>query len=160
MNLDYKSFLEQIFHKLDNLDVDVSNLYLDHIGYQSSSKEDYEICKRELLMAGKEMSEAVVGGRRVEIIKLNNPIEYNERVIPVIEVIEPKEGQVCPSALEHIEFVLDSSFEEFVHKYSKINWNTSKIDQPVFPMITLDLGDNIQVKFHLKPVLEIVEESK
>lgn len=152
------NFLEIVLQKIEEKEIDFSNFDLDHIGYQSSSPEDYEKLKSEFLKIGKEVSEAVVGGRRVGIYKLSKPIKYKNYSIPAIELVEPKEGQTHPSALEHIELVIDTDFQTFVNKYPNIEFNTSKIDQPTFPMVTLDLGDNLQVKFHLKPVLDIVAD--
>lgn len=155
----YESFLDKFFSKIQEFGIDVSNLELDHIAYQSSSDADYDKLKPEFDQIGKQMSENIVGGRRVGIYKLNTPIQYKERSIPAIEIIAPKTGQVCASALEHAEFVIKEDFESFMKKYPNLPWDTSKVNQPTFPMITLKLDEGIQVKFHYEPVLEIVKKS-
>lgn len=151
----YENFIKKILDKLGELGIDVSNLNMDHIGYQASSDEDYDRLKAEFDAIGKRVSEAVVGGRRVGIYKLNKPLRFRQYVNTAIELIAPKVGQVCPSALEHVEFVIDG-FENFMKKYPDIQWDTSAISQPDFPMIKLKLDKDLQVKFHLTPVLEIV----
>lgn len=155
----YKEFLDKLMSDIDTLGIDVSNYYLDHFGYQSSSKDDYENLKLEFQKIGTLISEKIVGGRRVGIFKLIDPIIYRDKEIPAIELIEPKDGQICPSGLEHVEFVIDTDFENFVKKYKDLEFDTSKTDQPVFPMVTLKLSNNTQVKFHLKPVLDIVSNN-
>jgi hypothetical protein len=80
-------------------------------------------------------------------------------LIPAVELVAPKQGQVCPSALEHAEFVIDEDFETLAQKYPEVNWDVSAIDQPMFPMLKIKLGEFIQVKFHYKPVLEIVKNN-
>jgi predicted metalloenzyme YecM len=152
----YENFIQKILDKLNELGIDVTNLNMDHIGYQASSNEDYDKLKVEFDAIGKRISEAVVGGRRVGIYKLNKPLRFQQYINTAIELIAPKDGQVCPSALEHVEFVIDG-FENFMKKYSDIQWDTSAINQPDFPMIKLKLDKDIQVKFHLTPVLEIVK---
>jgi len=155
---EFEQFINSILDKLNKLGIDVSGMELDHLGYQSSSSSDFEKLKLKFAHLGKMVDENVVGGRRVALFKLIEPILYKDRSIPAIELIEPKQGQLCPSALEHIEFVLTSGFNEFLNEYPNISWDVNAIDQPMFPMVKLKLDDNIQVKFHLEPVLKIVAE--
>ena len=156
----YTNFIDNILKKLKELEVGVSGLDMDHIGYQASSNEDYDKLSVEFDKLGERVSEEVVGGRRVGIYKLFKPLQFGQYTNTAIELVAPKDGQVCPSALEHIEFVLKEPFESFMGKYSKINWDTSAIDQPDFPMIKLKLDKDVQVKFHLTPVLDIIASKK
>lgn len=152
----YKDFLDKLLQNIEVKGVDVSKYNLDHFGYQCSSNEDYDKLKPELEKTGKLISENIVGGRRVGIFKLNEPTEYKNWKIQAVELVAPKEGQECPSALEHAEFVIDTDFNSFVKKYPNLNWDLTAISQPTFPMVKLKLSDYTQVKFHLQPVLEIV----
>lgn len=154
----YQIFLENLLHNINEKRIDVSNFELDHIGYQTSSNEDYDKLKPEFNKIGELLEEDIVGGRRVGIFKLNDPLEYGEYVIPAVELIAPKEGQVCPSALEHAEFVIDQPYEIFMNRYPNLTWDTTAINQDTFPMIKLKLDKFIQVKFHRKPILEIVNQ--
>ena len=153
----YSKFLDKLFADIELKQIDVSAFNLDHIGYQCSSNDDYDVLKPEVEKIAKLASENIVGGRRVGIFQLNSPISYKERSIPAIEIIAPKEGQVCPSALEHAEFVINEDFESFVGKYPSLDWDKSKANQPTFPMVNLKLSEFTQVKFHYTPVLEIVK---
>jgi len=157
---DYKNFLDKLLHDIEERGVDVSKYDLDHFGYQCSSDEDCDRLKPEFEKYAKLIDEAIVSGRRVGIFKLNISLEYKNWQIQAVELVAPKEGQVCPSALEHAEFVIDTDFDTFVKKYPNLTWDMSKVNQPTFPMITLKLSDNTQVKFHYKPVLEIVKQEK
>ena len=152
----YETFIKGLLDKIKELGINVTDLDMDHIGYQSSSNEDYDRLRTEFDELGKRVSEEIVGGRRVGIYKLNKPLHYQRYTIMAIELVAPKEGQKCPSTLEHAEFVIDTDFDTFVKKYPNLDWNTSKVNQPTFPMITLKLSDTTQVKFHYKPVLDIV----
>lgn len=153
----YESFIKEILQKLNEQGVDVSQLDMDHLGYQASSNENYDKLSVEFDKFGKRVSEEIVGGRRVGIYKLNNPLHFQQYTNTAIELVAPKEGQICPSALEHVEFVLKESFDSFMKKYPNITWDISALNQLDFPMIKLKLNKNTQVKFHLKPVLEIIE---
>lgn len=151
----YENFIKKILDKLNEMGVDVSSLNMDHIGYQASSDNDYDKLKSEFDEIGEKVSEEIVGGRRVGIYELNKPLRFRQYINTAIELIAPKAGQVCPSALEHVEFVIDD-FKTFMKKYPNIQFDTSAINQPDFPMIKLKLDNDLQAKFHLTPVLEIV----
>ena len=153
---DYKSFLDKLLLDVSDKGIDVSAYNLDHFGYQCSSDEDYDKLKPEIEKIAKLASENIVGGRRVGIFKLDSPLGYKNWKIQAVELVAPKEGQTCPSALEHAEFVIDSDFDSFIKKYPNLYFDTSKINQPLFPMVTLKLSGYTQVKFHLQPILEIV----
>ena len=153
----YITFVEDILKRIHDFGIDVSDLNMDHIGYQASSNEDYDNLKAEFNKIGELVSEKIVGGRRVGIYKLKNPLKYKQYLNEAIELVAPKEGQVCLSGLEHVEFILKETFDSFMKKYPNISWDTSKTNQPMFPMIKLKLSDATQVKFHYTPVLEIVK---
>lgn len=48
----YKEFVDTITDKLNKLGIDTSVLYIDHLGYQASSLDDYEKKKEELYQIG------------------------------------------------------------------------------------------------------------
>jgi predicted metalloenzyme YecM len=156
----FQQFMEDVFAGLNKFGIDVSNLEMDHFGYQASSNEDYDNLVPEFKKLGEWLSEEVVGGRRVSIYKLLEPLSYKQSKPQAIELIAPKDGQVCPSALEHVEFVLPDGFENFIQKYPDLPWETKEINQKDFPMIKLRLSEYTQVKFHLKSVLEIIANLK
>lgn len=157
---EYKSFLDKLFTKINELRIDVSGLELDHLGYQASSNEVYDQLKPEFLKFGEQVSENIVGGRRVGIFQLKTPLKYEIYTISAIELIAPKEDQICQTNLEHAEFVLKENFESFMKKYPNLSWDISAINQDTFPMIKLKLDTDLQVKFHSTPVLEIIKNQK
>jgi len=156
----YKVFLDKLIGDIEEKGIDISSFNLDHFGYQCFSNEDYDKLKPEFEKIANLVSENLVGGRRVGIFKLNAPLEYKNWKIPAVELVAPKEGQNCPSALEHAEFVIDEDFDSFVKKYPNFSWDLTAVNQPTFPMVKLKLSEYTQAKFHYKPVLEIVEAEK
>lgn len=154
----YQLFIETLLKKISEFGIDVSDLNMDHIGYQASSDADYDAMKGKFNTIGTLISEKIVGGRRVGIYKLYEPLKYKNYSPVAIEFYAPKAGQVCPSGLEHVEFVIKESFESFMAKYPNVPWDTSAMNQPEFPQVKLKLTDTTQVKFHYTPVLEIVKE--
>ena len=156
----YKEFLNKFLQKINDLGIDVSKYDLDHLGYQASSNEEYDQIKPEVIEIADLMSENIVGGRRVGVFKLHEPLRYKHYVIEAFELIAPKAGQICPSGLDHAEFVIDQKFNEFMARYPEINWDISAVNQPVFPMVKLNFGDNMTAKFHYEPVLKIISKEQ
>ena len=154
------SFLDKLFAKLSDLGIDISGYVMDHVGYQCSSDADYDKLKTSFSEVGELLDENIVGGRRVALFKLRESVPYKQYQINAVELIAPKEGQVCPSALEHVEFVISEQFDTFVARYPTLQWDTSAVNQPMFPMVKLPLGDGLQVKFHYEHVFDIVARKK
>ena len=153
MNLNYEEFLDKIFEDIKEKGIDLSSAKLDHIAYQASSKEDYQKYSEIFKKFAQLVKEPIVNGRRVGVFKFFIPLKYNDQSIEAIELIEPKEGQVAPSALEHAEFILDESLEEFMDKYPDLDWDTSSLNRDEFQHLKLKLSENTQVKFPRKSLL-------
>ena len=154
----YKQFIKKAVSRLKELGIDISNMDLDHFGFQASSDKEYDRLLPKALKSGILLTEQIVNGRRVSIIKLNNPLKFKNYYIQAYELVAPKKNQICKSGLEHIEVVIDGTFYNFIGKYPELDWDISKMDQKNFPMITLKLWEGAQVKFHYKNVLEIAKE--
>jgi predicted metalloenzyme YecM len=149
-----EKFINEKLNQLNKLGVDVSDLELDHFGYQTSSKDDYEIKRIEVKTIAMLKSENIVRGRRVGIYKLNESHLYHHYRISGFELVEPSEGQKCNSQLDHLEFVLKNSFEDYIAKYPAVSWDTTAMNRPEFAKLTIKFEDGTSVKFHLKNIFE------
>ncbi len=157
---DVVPFLDEIFVRLLRRELDVSSYELDHIGYQASSQRDYLRLRESAQRIGDLIVENSVEGRAVGLIALRSPIIYRDHAIGALEIIAPKPGQICPSAWEHAEFVIDESFETVMGRYPDFDWDTSAKDREQFPMVKLPLGDHLQVKFHHQHILALFQKYK
>jgi predicted metalloenzyme YecM len=155
-----KEFLDLVIQKLGKIGIDTSELKIDHIGYQASSDNDYDEKKKELAKFGEIKHDVQVGDRRVAIFKLFEPLKYQEQLITAVEIVSPKKDQEIESAWEHIEIVPNEGIEAFMKKYPDLPWDTKRIERDIFPMLILNLGDNLSAKFPKRPVLEEVERIK
>jgi len=151
--LKYTDFLDKIFKKINEYGIDVFKFEMDHLAYTASSKEEYEKLKTEFTKLGELKSENLVGGRRVGVYKLFKKLPYKNFLISALELLEPENGKKVFSGLEHAEFVIDTGFEEFINKYPNLPWNTSHIKRAEFPRLKLDLGNGLEIKFHLDSIL-------
>lgn len=137
---------------------DVSDLQLDHFGYQTSSKQDYENLKNESLTIGNLISENIVSGRRVAIFRFKRPFQSNGFEILGFELVEPKEGQICDSELDHLEFVIPISFDEYIKLHKEVDWDLYAKDREEFSKIVLKLENGKSIKFHIKDIFEEIPD--
>ena len=143
---------------IEQIPFDVSKLELDHFGYQTSSAQDYEDLKEQSLTLGQLISENIVSGRRVAIFRFSNPYEYESYRILGFELVDPKERQICESELDHLEFVIPVSFDEFLKIHNNAKWDLYAKDRDEFPKITLQLNNGKSVKFHTKDIFEEIPD--
>ena len=158
--MNYIPFLDSFFDQIQKAGLDITGLPLDHIAYQASTVEDYEQHLPEFSKQGELVSEEIIGGRRVAVVKLDEPLIYHDYSISALELIEPKEGQKCDSAFQHAEFVMSKPFEEYMSQYPNINWDTSSMYRDEFSHLKLNFDNGLTLKFLQRPILELFEEKK
>ena len=156
----YSQFLDKLFIKIKNSGINVNNFELDHIAYRPSSSELYEQKKLDLNNYGEMISEIEESGRKISIFKLTNPLIFNNFSIQYFELMGPKELNKYKDGYQHIEFVIDSTLEIFITKYSNLTFNTAHIDGKINPSIELEFDDKTSVEFHLKNIGEVVKLQK
>ena len=156
---DHQSFLNSFFEQIQAVGIDISELDLDHIAYQASSAQNYDELKPKFLELGEEISEEIIGGRRVAVFKLDKPIHYKEYFIPALELIEPRAGQQCKSEFQHAEFVLEQSFEDYIARYPHLPWDTSSMHRDEFAHLKLNFDNGLTLKFLHQPILEMVSQN-
>lgn len=148
-------FLSTILSDLDDLGLDVSNYYLDHVCFRTTSLEEYDQLKDSISAIAQLLSEAMIAGRPIASYQLNEAIHFANRKIEVIEIPSPKVGKVVNSGFEHAEFVIDVSFEDFIDRYPNITFDTSSITKRHNPELKVSLGA-YTVKFHHKALKEVI----
>lgn len=154
--MNFTAFLDSFFAQIQKSDLDISGLALDHLAYQASSAADYERLLPEFASLGEQVSEEIIGDRRVAVFKLTNPIMYQGYSIPALELIEPKQGQQCDSTLQHAEFVVHEPFENYLARYPQIAWDTSSMHRDEFSHLKLNFDNGLTLKFLQMPILELV----
>lgn len=147
-------FLSEIYLELSETGISLKDFRLDHVGYQVASSAEYDSRVDAIKNVAKMVSENIVGGRRVGIFTLNEPVNSQDELLDVIEIFEPRPGQEVISGWEHIELTSNKALEELVEVYSDINWDTSVMYRDEFPMLILKLQSGLRVKFPRRGVLE------
>lgn len=151
-----KVFLDKIFNNLNSDLLNVSNYDLDHVCYRAETEETYTKTKNLFSNYGNLIAENVIRGRRIAIFKLNDPLVYKEYRIFCIEVSSPRRDIHFKEGFEHAEFVIQESFNDFLKKYSKIEFNKEAMSKEINPEIIRQYED-CAVKFHKGSLLSVVQ---
>lgn len=152
-------FIENVLLNIEKISVNVSNYELDHVCYRVETQERYAELKKALFDYGELLTEAKVGDRLISTFKLKNPIIYQNRKIWCFELPSPKKGSYYKEGYEHVEFVIDSNFEDFMQKYSGINFDTHSMTKKINPDISINF-DNCSAKFHLASLENVIKNQE
>ena len=152
---DIEGFLSKVFLALKTDGIDVSTYLLDHICYRVETSDRYEQCKMELSKSGQQLSENMINGRPISTYKLREPIVFEGRAIACVEVPAPKAEHNYPEGLEHVEFVIDCSFDEFMGRYARVRFDISNMNNPRNPDVKIQYH-GFCVKFHLSSLEDVI----
>lgn len=152
-------FLDDLFKRLDDIELDVESYELDHICYRVETTAEYEIKKKELLSLGELLIESMVNGRMISTFKLFTPIEFKKRKIYLLELPSPKSQHSYKSGLEHVEFVTKLPLQKIVDKYPQYSFEVFGIHKKINADITLKLGEYC-IRFHNQSLEEVIKLEK
>ena len=153
---DVDGFLEKVIASLNADEIDVSKYELDHVCYRVESQGEYKQFKSKISRLGECLTEIEIGGRLISTYKLKEPISFRKRKIYLVELPSPKEGSPYPKGLEHVEFVIPDSFDEFMKKHPNVKFDIEGIAKPINPDIKIKYPE-FSVKFHHKPLEYVIK---
>ncbi len=112
--VDYVELLDKIFNGLNKLGIQENELKeLDHIAYRTQDIQRYDDIKKELIPFFDKYNEKKFGGRLILVGRFKKPLKYRQFIISGFELLAPKENNKFKNGLEHAEFVLDKSLNNF-----------------------------------------------
>lgn len=152
-------FLDQLFQHLENHQVDIKNWEIDHLCYRTSSPENYSESKAMFEKKGKLLIESEVNGRLIATYQLEQPIIYRNWVIDLVEVPAPKPNKITLEGFEHIEVVIDESFDDILNQYPNLNFNKKGLEKELNPELEIEF-ENCALKFHHKSLEHIINIEK
>lgn len=168
---DYPRFIDTLLGHLAPV-LDVSKYEMDHICYRSETVDEYNMVCQALCPAfGEVMVESLIGGRTIATIRLKPPICHGGLTVSCVEVPCPKAGSEYARGLEHAEFVIGTAEDgvhsnarllEFVAQHPELSFDTKAVRKDINADVSLrfdspDIGRTISVKFHNRPLYEVVE---
>jgi predicted metalloenzyme YecM len=152
-------FLQKVTHNLKTQGFSVENKEIDHLCYRTSSNQNYEQIKKKFEAEGILLIESEVNGRLIATYKLQKPIQFEDWVIDLIEVPAPKPNKETKVGYEHIEVVIDESFDDFINQHPKTKFSTKGMNKDLNPELEIKFED-CAVKFHHKSLEHIINIEK
>lgn len=167
------AFLDEVLVFLRELNIDVSGMVSDHLGLRFKSVRDADVMLNDLLKEAVLLSDAVVNGRKIFIVKLHKPIQYKSFVVPCLEIPYPTDHHDYPDGFEHIEYVVEArdvqNFEQEVkNRFPQITSDVQETyhykfsipkadnEQLLNPSFALSKRKGLTVKFHPHSIEEVV----
>lgn len=154
-----ESFLDKVFKQIEKANIELKHWEIDHICYRTTSEKNYIESKNYFSTLGELLIESEVGGRQIATYKLENPIKYKSYNIPLVEVPAPKAGKITPEGFEHIEIVIDCSFDEILNQYPQCRFDKKGMDKNLNPELEIEFTD-CAIKFHHKSLEEVIKIEK
>ncbi|WP_413289173.1 VOC family protein [Bdellovibrio sp. HCB337] len=113
-----ESFLVHLFEQLKAHKVDLKPHWsIDHLCFRVQSAEAYQQYKQEFEKFGSMLIESEVNGRMIATYKLQEPVRFRGYNIDVVELPAPKPGKNTPEGFEHVEVVVDESFQSLKERF-------------------------------------------
>ncbi len=158
---DYTQFVREIVAEVEVVGFDMADfMVVDHICYRVETLDQYEDKKTQLEAYGERLAETSVNKRPIATYKLHQPIRVASWRIDALELPAPKPGRAETEGLEHAEFVIYDTVEQFLAKYSGMQFDTKAADRGINPEIGMRLPSGKGVKFHLLPLTAVVQLEK
>lgn len=152
-------FLDDLFGKINDIELIVDQYELDHICYRVESVDQYKVKKEELSHLGELLVESMVNGRMISTFKLFDPIVYNNRKIYLVELPSPKSSHSYKSGLEHVEFVTKEPLQKIIERYPQYSFEAFGIHKKINADITLKLGEYC-IRFHNQSLEDVIKLEK
>ena len=152
-------FLEKVFSRINEQNIDLKSWTIDHICYRTSSIKNYEESKVYFSTIGELLIESDINGRPIASFKLYSPINFRHYSIPVVEVPAPKRGKETPEGFEHIEFVIDEDFDQIIKQYPQCNFDTKGLSKELNPELEIEFKD-CAIKLHHQSLEQVIDIEK
>ena len=165
----YEEFVGKVVSKSLDLGLNLHGYEIDHICYRCDSKREYLRMRLELSLAEcNHLHEGMIGDRPISVFEFNPPLQCGEWTVRCLELASPKAGRAHFHGLEHAEVVIGTAataqgclnskplLEEFVSRCPPgLVFDFKAADKEVNADVSLDLGDNVSLKFHVRPLYEV-----
>jgi predicted metalloenzyme YecM len=140
---------------------------IDHVCWRCETAEEYHDAVKALADAGHDVAGTKsIGGRPITTVRLKAPVRWARFQIPAIEVPAPKAFRPRPRGFEHAEVALlcdadgfteTNAIEALLSKFPDLEWNRDGVRKAINPDVSLSLGGGVAVKFHNRPLLDVVD---
>jgi predicted metalloenzyme YecM len=158
---DLPGFAEGVLSELESLGIsDIRRREMDHACFRVRTLAEFEKARQAFGQVGKIISEAIIGGRPIVTVLLNDPVPVGAARVPCIEIPAPKTGQDYLTGWEHCEFVISESFANFVQGREALSWDWGGASKSYNAELALRLSYGRSAKFHHQSLLEVIRREE
>ncbi|MBP7844382.1 MAG: VOC family protein [Proteobacteria bacterium] len=154
------TFVEKILNELNAIGFQLNDKFIDHVCFRVQTEEEYKFYKNEFSKFGELLSEASISGRPICTFKLFEAVKVGNRLIPCMEIPAPKTSKLYAIGLEHLEIVIDESFDSLSSKFPNQNWDWAGAHKEKNPELAILLSDSLSAKFHHQSLEEVIRLEK
>ena len=153
------NFLDQLFEEINQKKIKLLSHDIDHLCFRTDSEADYLKVCQDFSGMGELLVESMVGGRLISTFKLKDPLIYHDFKIPLVEIPAPKKGSSYQRGFEHIEMVVNESFDELIEFYGGLKLDKRALDKKLNPDLVIIL-DSGAIKLHHQSLERVIEIEK
>lgn len=132
---------------------------IDHLCYRTETIENYEDMKRFFPEVGELLIESLVNGRLIATYKLFEPVSFLGREITLVELPAPKLNKPVKEGFEHIEVVVDESFQHIRFSYPCHYFNEAGLQKDFNQELEMGFED-CAIKFHYLSLESVIRLEK
>lgn len=155
---EFESFTSVVHKELSEKKVNVAS-NPDHACFRVKTMEEYSTFKTRFQLIGDLLIESMVGGRMISTFRLHSPLIGKHYETDILELPQPKVGTDYETGFEHLEFVIDSSFESFSNTHPDVEFDWKGTHKDFNPELRMQLG-KYSVKFHHQTLEKVIEIEK
>ena len=137
----------------------MKNFPIDHLCYRTDSLECYEKSKKFFSTIGHLLIEGPISGRPIATYKLLEPIHFENYSVDVVEVPAPKVGKETPEGFEHIELVIDTSFDHFIEEHPHLTFDRKGLSKEHNKELAIKLEAGV-IKLHHMTLEDVIKHEK
>lgn len=153
-------YLESVDEFIDRQKLELSLSQIDHLCFRVTNESEYQHYKAELANNGELLVESIVGSRLIATYKLNKPIEYKNTEIDIVELPQPKINNKYALGFEHVEFVIEEAFEQFIEVYPDLAYDHKGCKKEVNPELRIIMPNGGSLKLHHQTLEQVIEYEK
>lgn len=129
---------------------------IDHLCYRVESEKEYQRVKKDFSSLGNLLVESPVAGRMISTFQLDQPIEFDQWRIDLIELPAPKPGKNVKQGFEHIEVVCDVPLIHVKQLFPQAQFSSKALTKRFNAELEMSLEAG-QIKFHQLSLLSVIE---
>ena len=127
----------------------------DHLSYKCASADEFHQL-RQLFEGGSDyIFQSIISKRRIDIIKLINPIETSCGPVFFLELSDQKPDGSQKSGFDHLEFFpSQNSVQDFVKYLTDKNITVIKADRPHHITYDISLEENFKIRIEPESLIK------